>query len=261
MKRGIRNLLILLCLIIAGICIGFIVLTLMRRQQNGQIYNTIQETVRTTETAGETETEEGVIPAESAAKSDGTVIDFDALKELNPDIYAWIEIPGTAVDYPIVQSPTDDSYYLDHTIEGAAGYPGSIYTEGVNAKDFSDFNTLIYGHDMRDGSMFKSLHDYQDESFLKEHPYVYVYLPEGRLTYRIFAAVVYSDRHIMNTFDFDVADERQAFLDSLDTGDGRNVFDDTVEVTPEDHIITLSTCIGDESTRRFLVEAVLEDEE
>ena len=110
MKRGIRNLLILLCLIIAGICIGFIVLTLMRRQQNGQIYNTIQETVRTTETAGETETEDGVIPAESAVKSDGTVIDFDALKELNSDIYAWIEIPGTAVDYPIVQSPTDDRY-------------------------------------------------------------------------------------------------------------------------------------------------------
>lgn len=88
------------------------------------------------------------------------------MKETNPDIYAWIEIPDTNVNYPIVQSADDDSYYLNHTIDGQEGYPGSIYTEKVNAKDFSDFNTVIYGHDMKDGSMFKDLHKFEDADFL-----------------------------------------------------------------------------------------------
>ncbi len=263
MKKGIRNLLIVLCLLIAGVCVGFIALTLMNRQRNEQIYDEVKEQVKTTtaqtqETQAETRES---VTKETVAGADGTVIDFDALTAINPDIYAWIEIPGTRVDYPIAQSPTNDYYYLNHTIEGAEGYPGSIYTERKNHKDFSDFNTLIYGHDMNDGSMFKGLHDYEDLTFMQENPYVYIYRPEGRLTYRIFAAVVYDDRHILLTYDFSKDEDRQAFLDSLDTGDERNVFDDSVEVTADDRIITLSTCIGDESTHRFLVGAVLTDEE
>ena len=68
------------------------------------------------------------------------------------------------MNYPIVQSAYD-SYYLNHMIDGKEGYPGSIYTEKINAKTFSDFNTVIYGHDMKDGSMFKDLHKFEDATF------------------------------------------------------------------------------------------------
>lgn len=261
MKKGIRYLLIFICLLAAGISIGFIALTLMNRQQNEQVYDEIRDQVKATVAETQTAETEEIEETGPITSSDGTVIDFEALKAINPDVYAWIEIPDTKIDYPILQSETDDSYYLNHTIDGTAGYPGSIYTESKNSKDFTDFNTLIYGHDMNDGSMFKGLHDYEDPDFMAEHPYVYVYLPEGRLTYRIFAAVVYDDRHIMVAYDFDKEEDRQAFLDSLDTGDSRNVLDDSVEVTADDHMITLSTCIGDEFNHRFIVGAVLVDEE
>lgn len=88
------------------------------------------ETVVPQSTAVESEPE-----SESKEKPE-IPINFEELWQINPEIYAWIEIPGTAINYPIVQSASDDLYYLDHTIEGIAGYPGSIYTERVNAKGF-----------------------------------------------------------------------------------------------------------------------------
>ena len=94
-----------------------------------------------------------------------------ALSELqaqNSDTVGWIEIPGTKVDYPILQSSTDDSYYLNHNIDGSEGYPGSIYTESYNGKTFEDFNTVIYGHNMKDDTMFGDLHSYEDSAFMKE---------------------------------------------------------------------------------------------
>ena len=265
MKKNVRNLLIVLCLAIAGISIGSIALVLWNRKQNTAIYEALksQAVHKETEIKGSSFTKESVESdvGESREKKGQNKIDFTALKEVNEDIYAWIEIPGTKVAYPIVQSPVDDAYYLNHTIEGVAGYPGSIYTQRLNRKDFTDFNTLIYGHDMKDGSMFGDLHRYADKEFLEENPYVYIYTEDDTLTYRIFAAVVYDDRHLLRAYDFDEENQRRLFLDSLDTGDSRNNFDKFAVVTSEDTMITLSTCIGNEEEHRFLVAAVLSDEE
>ena len=98
-------------------------------------------------------------------------IDFSSLKEKNSEVYAWIRIPDTQVDYPILQRASDDLYYLDHTIDGAEGLPGSIYTQSLNAQDFSDKNTVIYGHNMRDETMFGGLKSYMDESYLHTGTY------------------------------------------------------------------------------------------
>lgn len=114
-------------------------------------------------------------------------VDFTALQEeTNAHIYAWISIPGTRIDYPMLQHPSDNTHYLNHNLDGSRGYPGCIYTEKENAADFSDFNTVIYGHNMKNGSMFHDLHNYEDETFLPEHPYVYIYTPDRVLRYRIF---------------------------------------------------------------------------
>lgn len=78
-------------------------------------------------------------------------IDFAALKEENSDVYAWIYVPGTNVDYPVLQHPTDDAYYLEHNMDGSKGLPGCIYSESVNTKDFTDPNTVLYGHNMKNG--------------------------------------------------------------------------------------------------------------
>ena len=72
---------------------------------------------------------------------------------MNPDVYAWIAVPGTEIEYPILQHPSDNSYYFMHNSDGSYGYPGCIYTENLNSKDITDNNTVIYGHNVKNDSM------------------------------------------------------------------------------------------------------------
>lgn len=191
-----------------------------------------------------------------------TQIDFEALWQINEDIYAWIEIPGTEVDYPILQHPQDDAYYLNHTAEGTEGLPGSIYTEKWNSKEFTDFNTVIYGHNMKNGTMFKGLHQYEDKAFLDKNRYVKIYLPDKTLKYRIFAAVTFDDRYIPHSYDFSSDKGCKQFLADVKDGvveDAKAVYDDEVEVTTQDKLITMSTCIANQDTKRWIVVAKLEE--
>lgn len=184
-------------------------------------------------------------------------IDFESLKAEYPDIYAWITIPGTQIDYPIVQHPTDNSYYLNHTVDGRKKVEGAIFTENYNSTDFEDPNTVIYGHNMKNGSMFKGLHKYKDKQFFEENSEIVIY-QEGRvLRYKIFAAYVYDSRHLMLSFDFDDVNIFRSYLNSVLTKkEMSSNIDTTVGVTEEDKIITLSTCNNNDS-QRYLVQAVL----
>lgn len=247
MKKNVRKLLFGLCVVVAVAGISYIGLYYLRKDHNEAVYGKMQRQIK------EVKKEES--PKEEVP------VDFAALKKTNPDIYAWIEIPGTNVSYPIAQSAEDDAYYLNHTIDGKEGYPGSIYTEKINAKDFSDFNTVIYGHDMKDGSMFKDLHKFEDAAFFAEHDKVTIYTETEEKTYQIFAAVVYDDRHLLYSFDNENVDDRKAFLQSVwESRSMRNQFRSDVTVDENSHIITLSTCIGGQPDHRFLVEAVEIDE-
>lgn len=184
-------------------------------------------------------------------------IDFDSLTAQYPDVYAWIRIPGTKVDYPIVQREGDNGYYLNHTIDGKKKTEGSIYTEDYNNKDFGDANTVIYGHNMKNGSMFKTLHKYKDKQFLLDNSEIYIYQKDRVLKYKIFAAYIYDSRHLMLSFDFEDKNIFQNYLDNVLTK--RNMssnIDTTVEVTASDKIITLSTCNNNDA-QRYLVQAVL----
>ena len=189
-------------------------------------------------------------------------VDWEGLSAINPDICAWIYIPDTKVSYPVLrkqdaENPYDD-YYLSHTAEGQNGLPGSIYVEPCNAGDFSDNNTVVYGHHMKNGTMFGSLHEYQDESYMEKHPYVYVITPERERVYQVFAAIAYDDRHLMGSFaSFTEPEEREAFLSSLkENGDETDVIREDIAVTADSKLLTLSTCIKNQSEKRLLVEAV-----
>lgn len=184
-------------------------------------------------------------------------VDFGTLQGINPDIYAWINIPDTVIDYPILQSSTDDIYYLNHTVDKVEGLPGSIYTESLNSKDFSDPNTLIYGHNMKDGTMFAGLHSYTDNLFFQENPYINIYTPDKALKYQIFAAYTSDDRHILKSFDFEVPEAFQKYLDNIFStrSMGASINKD-LEITNEDKIITLSTC-NSVDDQRWIIQAVL----
>lgn len=211
----------------------------------------------------ETETED--TPEESDSAIAGVDIpqkqlDWNELKKVNPDIYAWICIPGTQVDYPMLQHPTDNTYYLNYNMNGTRGYPGCIYTEKENNKDFTDFNTVVYGHNMRNKTMFETLHFYEDKAFFINNPYVYVYRGNRVLVYEIFAAYTAGNEHILHSYDFQTQDGRQNYVDQIEKGISGNLRND-VEVTADSHILTLSTCISGKAKNRYLVQAVLLNED
>lgn len=234
-----------LILLLAGlVCL---IVYIVQKKENHQIYDDIQK-----------ENEVSEVPEEPVEEKEPVVIpiDFASLKGKNPDIYAWIDIEDTNIHYPIVQSATDDTYYLEHTIEGVKGYPGSIYTERANAKDFSDFNTLIYGHDMKDGTMFKHLHKFEDPEFFQSHETVTIYTETEIKTYRIFASIVYDNRHILNSFRFDDAESRKAFIQSLyDARSMKNQFREGMTIDENSRLITMSTCITGQPDKRYIVVA------
>ena len=189
-------------------------------------------------------------------------VDFGELQARNPEIYAWITVPGTRVDYPILQREgSHQDYYLMHDVDGNLTASGSIYTESLNRKDFMDPNTVIYGHNMKNGTMFRDLHLYQEKEFFDSHPDVYIYLPGKRLTYEIFSAYEYDNRHLLKAFDFSDPEVYAAYLETALHPRAVNVMTrDGISLTAADRIITLSTCIG-RDTSRYLVQAVLRREE
>jgi len=187
-------------------------------------------------------------------------VDFADLQEnTNEDIYAWIHIPDTKIDYPVLQHPTDNSYYLNHNLDGSRGYPGCIYTEDYNKKDFTDSNTVLYGHNMKNGTMFAGLHKYGDSEYLEEHPYIYIYTEEGLLAYEIFAAYQSGDEHILYAHDgFEDRKVYGKYLEEiLNMRSMGSVLKEGAEVTEDSRIITLSTCISGKPDNRFLVQGVL----
>lgn len=219
----------------------------------------LEESITGTEVMESTEDEQlaqlGIVPP-------GKNLDWGALRQVNPDIYAWIYIPGTKVDYPILQHPTDDSYYLKYNLNGTRGYPGCIYTERLNQKDFTDFNTVLYGHNMRNQSMFASLHNFEQGDFFTNNPYIYVYTEDKVLVYEVFSAWIADDAHILKTNDFSTKKGRDTYLKTIlknyeNYGNMRN----DVTVSSDSHILTLSTCMKKKSHNRFLVQAVLLNED
>ena len=143
--------------------------------------------------------------SESDSMADNHGIKWSSLKKANDDIYAWIYIPNTNVDYPIVQSSVyeSDTLYLDHNIDKKPDIAGAIFSERANRKGFSDPVTVIYGHNMKNGSMFKTLHSFEDAKFFKKNKFIYIYTEKRKLTYKIYSAYVYDDRHILNSFNFE----------------------------------------------------------
>ena len=188
-------------------------------------------------------------------------IDFTAEMEKYPDIYAWIKISGTDIDFPVVQHPVDDSFYLDHNAEKESDDNGAIYTELCNNKDFQDPVTVIYGHNMNlSGKMLNQLLLFEDEDFFDNNQYFEIYTPGHILRYKIISAYMADDRHIMNSFDFSNNTTRRQYFDSVCNPKSLEV-NSREEVTLEDSdkIVQISTCMTQPSLseKRYILTGVL----
>ena len=183
-------------------------------------------------------------------------IDFAALQEQNSDIYAWLSLPGTPVEYPVLQHAGGDEYYLRRSIDGRWTVAGSLFTQSTyNSLSFDDPCTIIYGHRMNNDDMFGSLRRlyYGDADFSEINEMV-IYLPDRELHFRIFAGSVYSNDHIMYHHDFHDPDQYQSFLDDVYSGRyGVCNVDESAKADTDDQILILETCLRNDPNHRFLV--------
>lgn len=261
MFKGKEKLILIICAVVFVICSALMTVKWLNEKQAQEKFESLSEVSTEDSTEEIVESEEDIFK-ELGLENPGKVLDWEKLQNENNDIYAWIYIPDTNIDYPILQHETDDTYYLNYNLDGSKGYPGCIYTERINKKDFSDKNTLIYGHNMKNGTMFADIHKFKERDFFESHRYAYVYTPEKLFIYDIFAVYKFSDAHILYSYDCVSEDGYQNYLNLIfkDYKQDGN-FRDGVEVTKEDSIITLSTCISGQNDKRLLLQAVCIGEE
>lgn len=186
-------------------------------------------------------------------------VNFDELLAINPDTIGWIRFSPepSIISYPIVQGDDNDKY-LHKTFSANENTLGAIFLNVDNQSDFSDRNSIIYGHRMKDGSMFRHLQDYEDKSFWESNPYFYIYTPDGReITYHIYSVGQVEDTSDTYLTVFGSEEEYQSFLDMTKE---ISAYDTGVEVSVEDTIVTLSTCTSASDEHRFVVRGVKEKE-
>ena len=194
-------------------------------------------------------------------------IDFAELQAVNPDAYAWIYIPmgdDLDIDYPLFQARPgdDDNYYLHHNIYRKYQFSGCIYTQRWNTKDFTDRVTVVYGHNMLNGTMFTNLVYFLKNDFFQEHDVFYIYMPGHILTYRIASAIQFDDRHLLNCFDFSDDGVYQDWINNyiVNPKSVNRAYREDITVTTEDKLVILSTCL-EHGKYRLLVQGVLIDDE
>lgn len=215
----------------------------------------IQELRERAVTAGQSSSDPSREPAEPTPEPPPIQVDFELLQAENPDVVGWIYCPDTEVNYPVMHSG-DNRYYLRRRSDGTRHVAGSIFADGRNTIDLSDENVIIYGHNMRDGSMFALLPRYARQEFYEAHPVWYLLTPTKNYRVELFAGFVTSTRSLVYS------------LQRENTADGRPItdkaYDDSsfrgVEAPePGERTLTLSTCSYEFAGARYVVMGILRE--
>ena len=248
MKQGFRRVLTLLLAAVFVFSAWHFIRGMLEYRRGEQLYETARSF--TVEAAPAS-------PSASEAPRE-RVIDFESLQKQNAEIFGWITIEDTVIDYPLLRGE-NNSYYLTHAYDHQPSSFGSIFMDCGNSADLSDRHTILYGHNMKNKAMFGSLSDYKKKDFAAAHDTVKIYLPDKILTYRIFSAYTAHVLDEVYTLRFDSDAAFQAMLDEMQTS-GALAADAAPTVT--DRILTLSTCTpAGDVNHRFVVNAVLVEEE
>lgn len=197
-------------------------------------------------------------PEEHDTRADDTEngylqVDFDGLKKVNTDVAAWLYIPALEASYPVVQGE-DNYYYLHHMFDGKENKSGSIFIDCHNKPDFTDRNTIVYGHNMNDESMFGTLEWYQNLELYQQYPYFYIYVPGYILEYQIISCYAGRNGSVGYTYSFPQIEDFKEFLNLIQSYAGYNTGTKTAD---SDHIVTLSTCVNSDGNYRYLVHGKL----
>lgn len=176
-------------------------------------------------------------------------IDFEALRKINPDVIGWLYYKDSLIDYPVVKG-SDNDYYLYRMFDGTYSAFGTLFVDAITDNPFKQFNTIVYGHHMRNGSMFGHLIRLKDPSYAEEHPRMELITPEGKFHLEIAAFLNQpSDSNIYTTNIRDIGG-RQSYLETVEK---LASYTTGVAIEPTDRIVILSTCAYEYKDARYMV--------
>ena len=209
--------------------------------------------------AGQTTTQQTPVPTTLSPEDEMTGNILRLLKEQheeNADIIGWIRIPGTNIDYPVVLG-TDNRYYLDHDINRSQSRSGSIFMDYRNNARLEQKNTILYGHHTRAHTMFTDLMNYKKQLFFKQNALIEMYTLERKTTWLIFSAYVTDTKFYFIQTNFPTVESFEPFLEAIRR---RSKYFRPIDLSPQDQVLTLSTCTYEFADARFVVHAVLLDD-
>lgn len=250
MKKNVKTLLLVLCVVL--VCVfAFsaykVISTMMGYKKAESTYNNIAQQFVSI-VASPKPIEEWKDDTDPEVSPIGNV-DFAGLREITTDYVAWLYSPDTPINYPVVY--TDNNfYYLDHIPVEQQSSNGTIFIDCKCASDFSDQNTLVYGHNMNDGSMFASLRNYRDASYYPEHPVIYLSTPDFNYRLDLIAGFVTEPTSFAYQNNFEEIEQFMAYIEHIKE---LSTFESDVEVTEEDRVVTLSTCTYEIDDGRYVV--------
>ena len=180
-------------------------------------------------------------------------INFKALRDVNPDVIGWIYSPDTTINYPVVQG-SDNDYYLKHLADGTENRNGCPFLDVQNRPDFTDDNSIIYGHHMQNGTMFAGISWYDDQRYYDEHPVMYLMTPAVAYRIELFSGYITTmdSSAYMQTFS-----SIQEHTDWLKEVSGRSDFRANLEISAYNRVITLSTCAYRFENARYVLHGKL----
>lgn len=182
------------------------------------------------------------------------IVDFEALREINPDIVGWIYIEGTDISYPVVQGK-DNSYYLKRLFDGSYNSSGCIFLDSNCPKNFTAQHSIIYGHNMRNDTMFAGLMEYKEQSYFDEHPVALLLTPTRKYKIMLFSGYIANPSS--NAWRLDFSDGTFEYW--LANIAGRSGFVSDIYPTEDDQIATLSTCTYEYDGALFVLHGILRD--
>ena len=244
MGKWIRRILMIILLVVFLVSGGSIAYTLMQYHISAELYSTLADSFTATAAA---------VPEDSELICAPIVVDFDALCADNPDVVGWIYCEDTVINYPVMQGD-DNDLYLHHSYDGAYSTSGSIFVDASNRPGFVDANNILYGHHMKNGSMFASLDYWADQSYYEEHPVMWLLTPDG--DYRIdlvagYTTSAYSDVYTIYT------GPGQAFTEYLATAVAQSDFTSNVQADENANYVVMSTCAYVFTNARYVIHGML----
>ena len=249
----------IILIIVLAVCVGLFVysgLNLIKinkeYKEARDYYDELSETYVSVAQESEADTTSDAVEVDDSAAEKEVcpiTVDFNNLLATNKDVCAWIYSPDTVINYVVVQGE-DNNNYLHHKLDGTYNASGTLFIDCECSPNFSGANTIIYGHNMKDGSMFASLHNYVDQSYYDAHPVMYISTPSGDYKLEIFSCFTSDFDADTYTLSFASEAEYSSFLNKMVSQSNVKT---NVSVDSSERIVTLSTCTYEYDNARYVV--------